>query len=90
MGLNPMTGLLLAVADAMTYDDLLSQMEEHITHYKEAKLLNNEVDMKRTKGMINISCLTLMHKHSGQNVRQVIDGIQKVDDAVNLLTPNVG
>jgi len=92
MSTNKMLPMMLILADAMSYDDLIEQVEQHIAEYKQTKILKKP-ENEQMQALEHLTVYTTMltskvsGARSGIDVFDQMEEISKVERAMKFFEP---
>ena len=74
-----MLKMLAMLSSIMSFEDIISQLEEAINDYKEKRLLNQDVEKEKDKISI-LAFILQMHLKSGGNIKDALDSIDQMEE----------
>jgi len=81
--------ILTVVASICPPEFLVDRLEDQIKEYKEAKLLNkSEAEIKKQFEALAPHCMMILTKISGSDPTTLLDDMDKVERARNLIDPS--
>lgn len=88
---SSMMGMLFIMADIMSTDEVISNVEKAIADYKEGKLLNKSAEeMEKLSAHIAFHCMMLMHKLSKCSAIENLEEMDKISRLRDMIKPAQG